>query len=118
MDRVLNFFRKREIPTVMPITKKSQIPNASFYVICTDEYDTYLGPKGISILIMLCDSREEATSVEKYAQSRRDNLHTIITSYKPILNLKKYPYNYGDRIFCPHWYPKGESDEQPACIEC
>jgi len=97
------------------ITSTKEIPDAPFYVTCTDEFMSGWGhAKGlINRLILPCESHGEACIVEANARGRTDQKNVRICTKKPRLRSSGYLYQVMDRDKAKPWYTK-RTWEAPA----
>ncbi len=86
------------------ISSHESIPNAPFYVCCTDSF-MCSGRK--NRLIFPCDSAEEAEIVENNALARKDQKRVTLCTAKPKLNLNLNEYQVKTKNDYPSWYVAG-----------
>ena len=90
------------------ITSATEIPEAPYYVTCTDKFMSGWGrAEGrINRLILPCESHGEARIVEANARGRGDQKNVRICTKKPRLRSSGYLYQVVDRDKAKPWYTK------------
>lgn len=98
------------------IDKRSQIPEARFYVLSNDTFMSGWGPaRGkINTIILPCESLEEAETVESNCHDRTDQNRVRIVGNKPRLR-DGVLYSLLTRETAPFWYQDGAFCR---CAEC
>lgn len=89
----------------MNVTKRSDIPNAKYYVLSNDRFMSGWGPaRGmINTVVLPCDSWNEARYVRDYADSRGDQKYVRIVCNKP--RMKSHVlYSLHDKSDYSTWY--------------
>jgi hypothetical protein len=91
------------------ITSATEIPEAPYYVTCTDKFMSGWGrAEGrINRLILPCESHGEARIVEANARGRGDQKNVRTCTTKPRLRSSGYLYQVMDRNNTKPWYTQG-----------
>jgi len=92
------------------ITDRDEIPTSKFYVTCKDTFMSGWGPaRGAdNILILPCDTVEEAEIVKANAENRSDQKNIEIHVSKPyLLSCKTVVYSLMNREDASRWYESG-----------
>ena len=91
------------------ITSATEIPEAPYYVTCTDKFMSGWGrAEGrINRLILPCKSYEEACIVEDNINGRTDQKDVHVYTTKPQLKASGYLYQVMDRNNAKPWYTQG-----------
>lgn len=97
------------------ITLRSEIPEAPYYITCTDRFMSGWGPSKSKSnrCIFPCESAAEAWYVELYAQNRSEMKNIRICVVKPTLRNQVNTYSLFRREEARAWYPPiiGEGGE-------
>ncbi len=89
------------------ISSHNSIPEAKYYVCCTDSFVSR-GCNGYNNrLIFPCASMKEAEIVEDNALARDDQKRVTLCSSKPKLNLNVNKYQVKTKNDYPSWYVAG-----------
>lgn len=88
------------------ITERSEIPDAPCYVLANDSFMSGWGhARGkINTVILPCKTRQEAQSVEDYANCRSEMKRVRVVCNKPRLR-KGHLYSLLTRDNATAWYP-------------
>jgi len=91
------------------ITSAAEIPEAPYYVTCTDKFMSgWGGAEGlINRLILPCETEEEAWIVYDNANGRTDQKNVHVCTTKPRLKSSGYLYQVMDRDDAKPWYREG-----------
>jgi hypothetical protein len=91
------------------ITSAGEIPNAPFYVTCTDKFMSGWGhAEGLTNrLILPCKSQEEAWIVYDNAKGRTDQKNVQMCTTKPRLQSSGYLYQLMTKDDAANWYTEG-----------
>ena len=90
----------------MIITSQKEIPDAPFYVTTTDKFMSGWGmAKGLTNrLIFVCESLDEAETVNKNCMNRSDQKNVRVCTAKPRLKSEGFLYQVKDKENSETWY--------------
>lgn len=87
------------------VFSQAQIPDAPYYVTCTDRFMSGWGPakRKDNRLIFPCEDMSEAMRVVRYAQNRGDQKRIYICGSKPKVRSHHYTQVKTKDVY-PNWY--------------